>query len=618
MTAILGVSAWYHDSAAALLINGRPVAAAQEERFSRVRHDPGFPIHAIEYCLSEGGISPADLDFAGFYEKPVRHFDRLNESWLAGVPFGYPAFRLALPQWLRRKLKTPAYLNSSLNEQFGGRSVFIDHHESHAASAFFASPFEEAAILTIDGVGEWTTTSVGIGQGNRITRINELRFPHSLGLLYSAFAEYLGFRVNSGEYKVMGLAPYGSPVFAEKIRTHLIDLRDDGSFRLDQTYFRYISGLRMTGSRFHCLFGGPPRKPESEITQYHKDIAASIQLVTEEVILNVASYARRVTNQKNLVLAGGVALNCVANGRLQRTSPTGPLWIQPAAGDAGGALGTALFIYHQLLEHPRQISSEQASGEPVNDQMSFARLGPQFSDDDIRSLLHRKKARSTEYADDLSLCHATAELLASQNVVGWFQGRMEYGPRALGGRSILADPRNPSMQTHLNRSIKMRETFRPFAPAILHSEAHKWFEIPCDEHSPYMLSTAFLRKDLPSSFQWNDEMPAWRDSISLSPFPAVTHVDGSARLQTVSEQQDPRFQMLLAVFHQRTRCPALVNTSFNVRGEPIVCTPDDAWNCFCRSELDALVMGKFLILRSEQSADFADEVRSSGSSFPTD
>lgn len=570
MTAILGVSAFYHDSAAALVVDGRIVAAAQEERFTRAKHDAAFPVHAIQYCLSEAGLKPGDLDYVGFYEKPLLKFERLLESYLAGAPRGFRSFLRAMPVWLNRKLHLPREIRRGLEGRYRRRVIFLEHHLSHAASAFFPSPFEEAAILTADGVGEWAAAAVGAGRGSRLELLHQLDFPHSPGLLYSAFTSYCGFRVNSDEYKLMGLAPYGRPRYADLIREMLLDLKDDGSFRLDMRWFNYAHGLTMTSRRFHRLFGGPPRRAEAPLTEREQDLAASIQAVIEEILLRMARFAAQRTKLNRLVLAGGVALNCVANGRLLREGPFDEIWIQPAAGDAGGALGAALFIWRQLLRGARPPGA--------GDCMYGARLGPAFRDDEVRALLDELGAPFHHYADDDSLCRRVAQLLAEGKIVGWFQGRMEYGPRALGSRSILADPRRPEMQSILNRKIKLRESFRPFAPAVLAERSAEYFAMRPGEESPYMLLTAEVRR------------PG---------LPAVTHVDRSARVQTVDAGRDPRFHCLLRHFEAQTGCPVLVNTSFNVRDEPIVCTPREAYRCFRAATIDVLVLGRHVVLSHE-------------------
>lgn len=588
---ILGLSAFYHDSAACLLRDGRIVAAAQEERFSRRKHDDRFPSQAVAYCLREGAVDPAQLDLVVFYDKPVLKFERLLETYLAFAPAGFRAFAKAMPLWLGGKLHVPRQIDRGLGGAYRGRYVFVEHHESHAASAFFPSPFEEAAILTMDGVGEWATASFGVGAGNRITLTHEMRFPHSLGLLYSAFTYFCGFRVNSGEYKLMGLAPYGRPVYREKILSELIDLKADGSFWMDQRFFDYCAGLRMTSGRFDALFGGPPRRPESPLTQREMDLAASVQAVTTEIVLRMARHVVACTGRRKLVLAGGVALNCVANGRLVADGIVDDIWIQPAAGDAGGALGAAMFAWHQLLGHPRAVDG-------AADRQEGSLLGPGFDADQVQAALDAVGARYRRHEREDELLEEVAALLAAEKVVGFFQGRMEFGPRALGARSILGDARSHRMQSVLNRKIKFRESFRPFAPSVLAEHAAEWFDLPQGLLSPYMLLVADVtqsRRLHVQEAEGLDRLKAIRSTI-----PAVTHVDFSARLQTVDRRQNPRFRRLLELFHARTGCPVLINTSFNIRGEPIVCTPGDAWRCFMATDMDALVIENFLLLKSEQ------------------
>jgi carbamoyltransferase len=598
MAAILGVSAFYHDSAAALLVDGEVVAAAQEERFTRKKHDPAFPARAIEYCLREGGLEASDLDYVVFYEKPLRKFERLLETYLAFAPAGFRSFSLAMPVWAREKL----FLGCTIAKALGGRLrhpiVYTDHHESHAASAFFASHFDEAAILTLDGVGEWSTTTAGVGRGNRIELTHQLTFPHSLGLLYSAFTYYCGFKVNSGEYKLMGLAPYGRPVYRDVICQHLIDLKPDGSFRLDMSYFNYCQGLTMTGPRFEALFGGPARPPESDLQQRHMDLAASIQAVTEDVVLRMGRDLHARTGQRNLVLAGGVALNCVANGRLLREGPFDDIFVQPAAGDAGGALGAALFTWHQLLDKPRPPRRQ--------DSQRGSLLGPSFDNADVvRALGDRAHGAQRLESEDVLLEYVSG-LLVDGKVVGWFQGRMEFGPRALGSRSILGDPRSPRMQAQMNLKIKFRESFRPFAPIVLAEHASSWFDIDPRHESPYMLLVAPVRTEhwTPIPAEQQAIMAADPDlrnrvNVVRSEIPAVTHVDYSARLQTVDATRNPRLHGLLERFFARTGCPVLVNTSFNVRGEPIVCTPDEAYRCFLATEMDVLVLEDVVLLKEQ-------------------
>jgi carbamoyltransferase len=600
MTAILGISAFYHDSAAALICDGRIIAAAQEERFTRIKHDSALPIHAIEFCLRESGFSAGDLDYIAFYEKPLSKFERLLETYLTYAPLGFGSFRMAMPIWLKDKLHLRRTLRRGLKNPTRARLIFTDHHESHAASAFFPSPFDQAAIVTLDGVGEWSTTTFGVGEGNRIRLIDHISFPHSLGLLYSAFTYYCGFKVNSGEYKLMGLAPYGNPIYQELILDRLMDLKSDGSFWLDMSYFNYCQGLTMTSHRFHKLFGGPPRKPESPLQQKHMDLAASIQAVTEEVVLRIGRHVHAQTSLKRLVLAGGVALNCVANGRLLREGDFEDLWIQPAAGDAGGALGAALFVWYQLLNKPRQIETQDSQ------QGSF--LGPGFTCDQIEKFLSGQGITGQRFDDQDDLIESVALLLAEGKVVGWFQGRMEFGPRALGARSILGDPRSASMQATMNLKIKFRESFRPFAPAVLQEQVSKWFDFEPGHESPYMLLVAPVREyrrvpisALALETMRNDPDLRCRVNVVRSEIPAVTHVDYSARLQTIDSHRNARFHHLLKAFERLTGCPVLVNTSFNVRGEPIVCTPEDAYRCFLATDMDALVLEDFVIVKDSQT-----------------
>ena len=593
---ILGLSAFYHDSAAALLEDGRIVAAAQEERFTRKKHDARFPRHAIEYCLEAAGVGLGEIDHVAFYDKPFLKFERLLETYLAFAPRGFRSFSRAIPVWLKEKLFQKTLLKRELRAyapsyDWERRLLFAEHHQSHAASAFFASPFEEAAVLTMDGVGEWATTSVGFGRGSTLEMRREIHFPHSLGLLYSAFTTYLGFKVNSGEYKVMGLAPYGEPRYARTILDHLIDVKKDGSFRLDLSYFDYCTGLRMTNDRFAALFGGPTRGPDERLTQRHMDLAASIQAVTEEVVLRLTGALARETGAENLCLAGGVALNCVANGRVVRDGRFKRLWIQPAAGDAGGALGAAFCAYHLFRGQPRKPA------EP--DAMAGAYLGPAFSQTDVEGRLARVGARFATLSDD-RLLEATVEALAAGKAVGWFQGRMEFGPRALGARSILGDPRSPTMQSTLNLKVKYRESFRPFAPAVLREDVADWFEL--DRDSPYMLLVAAVGKEHRREMT-AEEQELWgidKLNVPRSSIPAVTHVDYSARIQTVHRETNPRYHALLSAFKARTGCPVLVNTSFNVRGEPIVCTPEDAFRCFMGTEIDVLVAENCYLVKEHQ------------------
>jgi carbamoyltransferase len=589
MTAILGISARFHDSAAAIVVDGEIVAAAQEERFSREKHDAGMPSGAVEYCLAEAGLRPEDLDYVAFYEKPLRRFERMLETYVAVAPAGFRSFCQALPLWFEEKLRLPRALDRLLGNRYSGDLLFLDHHESHAASAFFPSPFEEAAILTLDGVGEWATGTFGTGRGHRIELAAETRFPHSLGLLYSAFTYYLGFRVNDGEYKVMGLAPYGRPVHLDRLLDQVVQLEEDGSLHLDQRYFNYCQGLTMTSRRFHDLFGGPPRDPRQPLSQRHMDLAATVQAVTEEAMLHCARHVHAETGQAKLVLAGGVALNCVGNGRLLREGPFEDLWIQPAAGDAGGALGAALFVWHQLLDQPRQAVEKQRG----------SLLGPRWEDREVRQFLESEGIPFEEFASEESLLCRVAGLLEAAEVVGWFQGRMEFGPRALGNRSILGDPRVPEMQSLINRKIKYREGFRPFAPAVLADFAGEYFEL--DRPSPYMLLTAPVAK---AKRLQVEEGLAGLDMLKVvrSQIPAVTHVDFSARVQTVDPSVNARFARLLDQFRLRTGCPVLVNTSFNVRDEPIVRSPADAYRCFLHTRMESLVLGSFLVRRELQRA----------------
>jgi carbamoyltransferase len=600
---ILGISAFYHDSAAALLDDGRIVAAAQEERFSRRKHDAGFPAEAIRYCLAEGGLGLADVDRVVFFEKPFIKFERLLETYVRFAPRGYRSFAMAMPLWIREKLFQKTGLRTSLQAldpdvPLSARLLFSEHHLSHAASAFYPSPFEEALVLTMDGVGEWATTTAAIGKGRSLKIFKEIHFPHSLGLLYSAFTYHCGFKVNSGEYKLMGLAPYGEPRYADLIREHLIDIKADGSFHLDQQYFDYCAGLSMTNARFDRLFGAAPRAAEGELQQRHMDMAASVQAVTEDVVLKLARSLHEETGQTRLCLAGGVALNCVANGRLLREGPFESIWIQPAAGDAGGALGAALYAHHALMGGKRLPQAQ--------DGMSGSYLGPQFASDDIEAALRECGARYTRLRES-ELIDRCVSLLDGGAALGWFQGRMEYGPRALGARSILADPRNPDTQTNLNMKIKFRESFRPFAPAVLENRVSDWFALK--GASPYMLLVDQVHPDrlLDSDTEEPDGLE--RLGVQRSRIPAVTHVDYSARVQTVSEATNPRFHHLLSAFDRATGCPVLVNTSFNIRGEPIVCTPQDAFRCFMGTHMDALAIGDFLLLKDEQDSDLARDYR---------
>jgi len=591
---ILGISAFYHDSAACLVRDGEIIAAAQEERFTRKKHDHRFPLKAVQYCLSHAGISANELSYVGFYDKPLTKFERLLETYLGYAPVGIRSFLQAMPLWLKEKLWIPDVIRNELG--YGGSVLFTEHHESHAASAFYPSPFNEAAILTMDGVGEWATSSYGVGRDNDIELLAELHFPHSLGLLYSALTYYTGFKVNSGEYKVMGLAPYGEPKYVQKILDDLIDLKEDGSLALNLKYFNFCHGLTMTNGRFDELFDGPPRDPESKLTQRHMDLARSIQDVTEEAMLRMVRHVHKTTGQKNLCLAGGVALNCVGNGRILREGPFENLWIQPAAGDAGGAVGVALSIWHRYLGNSRVIDKVR-HGYP--DGMKASLLGPEFSEDQIQAFLdgrnipYRRLARA-------DVAPEVARILAEENVVGWFQGRMEFGPRALGARSIIGDARSAKMQSVMNLKIKFRESFRPFAPAILRENVKDYFEMDAD--SPYMLLVAPVCEKRRRKMTPKEEKLFGIEKLNIprSEIPAVTHVDYSARIQTVRREENPAYYDLIKAFSQLTGCPVIVNTSFNVRGEPIVCTPEDAYRCFMRTEMDYLVIENFVLDKREQ------------------
>jgi carbamoyltransferase len=593
MTAILGISAFYHDSAAALVVDGRIVAAAQEERFTRLKHDNGFPINAIQYCLKQGNLRAEDLTYVGFYDKPLLKFERLLETYLSYAPRGFRSFMMAMPLWLRKKLHLVREMSRGLGSAYKNRFIFTEHHESHAASAFFPSPFEEAAILTLDGVGEWATASFGSGAGNKIQLTHEQRFPHSLGLLYSAFTYFTGFKVNSGEYKLMGLAPYGEPKYVRQIM-QMIDLKVDGSFRMDMSYFNYCQGLTMTSRKFDRLFDGPPRSPESKLTQREMDLAASIQQVTEDIMLRTARHVHKMTGMKNLCLAGGVALNCVGNGRILRDGPFDELWIQPAAGDAGGALGVALFIWHQLLGKPRTVQTA--------DSQQGSLLGPEYAETDIKSFLDSIGAKYTFFESDDALCDYVAGMIASEKVVGWMSGRMEFGPRALGSRSILGDARNPQMQSVMNLKIKFRESFRPFAPAVLEERVGDYFDFPANQASPYMLLVAPVRESrrIPVNGEASGLFGIEKLKLPRSEIPAITHVDYSARLQTVDEHRHGRYFRLLKRFEAKTGCPVVINTSFNVRGEPIVMSPEHAHRCFMATNIDVLVLERFVLLREAQ------------------
>ena len=595
---ILGISAFYHDSAAALLVDGKPVAAAQEERFTRKKHDPGFPEHAIRYCLAEGGIGMDDLDHVVFFEKPLLKFERLLETYLANAPAGYRSFKMALPVWLKEKLfQKPGMVKELAQFSASGKGIeekllFAEHHQSHAASAFYPSPFEEAIVLTMDGVGEWATTSVAIGRGSNLETVKEIHWPHSLGLLYSAFTYYTGFRVNSGEYKVMGLAPYGEPKYKQLILDNLIDVKPDGSFWLDQSYFNYATGLTMTSKKFDKLFGAPPRKAESPLTQRDMDLAASVQAVTEEVMLRMARDLAKSTGIKNLCMAGGVALNCVANGKILRDGAFERIWVQPAAGDAGGALGAAYAAHAMHARKPRHLNGEM-------DGMKGSYLGPQFSQADIERRLTSAGARFTSHSE-ADMLERTVDALEAGHAIGWFQGRMEFGPRALGARSIIGDPRNPEMQKNLNLKIKYRESFRPFAPSVLAEDVGDYFEHEVE--SPYMLMVADVKRNRRRTMTPEQEALFGIEKLNVprSDLPAITHVDYSARIQTVHAETNPRYHQLISAFKKRTGCPVVVNTSFNVRGEPIVHTPEDAFRCFMGCEMETLVVGNCVLSKPDQ------------------
>jgi carbamoyltransferase len=594
---VLGISAFYHDSAAALIEDGRLVGAAQEERFTRKKHDSGFPEHAVQYCLDAANLKLADVDYVAFYDKPFLKFERLLETYLAYAPRGFNSFRMAMPLWLKEKLFQKTLLRDEMKKwqpdfDWQKRLLFGEHHQSHAASAFFPSPYEEAAILCMDGVGEWATTSLGWGQGNKLEMLREIHFPHSLGLLYSAFTYYTGFKVNSGEYKVMGLAPYGEPKFKDTILNNIVDLKEDGTFRLDQSYFDYCTGLRMTNDKFAALFGGPRRTPEELLTQKHMDLAASIQAVTEEIVLRLAKSVKKETGAKNICLAGGVALNCVANGKLLREGLFDGIWVQPAAGDAGGAVGAAYAAYHGFLGQGRQLNGHL-------DGMAGSYLGPEYGDDEIAERLTKAGAKFIRLTHEQTI-EQTAQALADAKAVGWMQGRMEFGPRSLGARSILGDARSPTMQKTLNLKVKYRESFRPFAPAVLREDLGDYFDIKTD--SPYMLMVAPVNESRRRAMTAEEQALFGIDKLNVprSDIPAVTHVDYSARIQTVHKETNPAFHDLLASFKAKTGCAVVVNTSFNVRGEPIVCTPEDAFRCFMGSEIDVLVVGNCFLRKEDQ------------------
>lgn len=603
---ILGLSSYYHDSAACLVVDGEIVAAAQEERFTRKKHDAAFPVQSIKYCLQEAKIGPADLDYVVFYDKPFLKFERLLETYLAFAPKGFNSFATSLPVWLKDKLFQKAMIIDAFKDAFGkeidwtSKLLFSEHHLSHASSAFFPSPFEEAAVLTMDGVGEWTTTSLAIGAGNMLSVNKEIHFPHSLGLLYSAFTYYTGFKVNSGEYKVMGLAPYGEPKYAKLIKDHLIDIKEDGSFHMDMSYFNYCTGLTMTNDKFAALFGGPVRQSEGALTQREMDLAASVQSVTEEVVIKLAKGIRKSTGQKNLCLAGGVALNCVANGKLLRENVFDNIWVQPASGDAGGAIGAALGAYHLMLDEPRTVHSADA--------MKGSYLGPMYAQHDILQRLKAAGAVFTEVNEN-DMIAETAQALADGKAVGWHQGRMEFGPRALGGRSIIADPRSPSVQKQLNLKVKYRESFRPFAPSVLVEHASKWFDL--DGDSPYMLLVADVHKNKQVAMNEEQQKLFGIDKLNVprSEIPAVTHVDYSARIQTVHEATNPKYHKLISKFYELTGCPVIVNTSFNVRGEPIVNTPEDAFHCLMGTEMEFLTVGNCILRKEDQDRALAKDYK---------
>ncbi len=592
---ILGISAFYHDSAAALVRDGEIIAAAQEERFTRKKHDPSFPVNAVNYCLTEGGVGADGIDAVAFYDKPIIKFARILETYFSVAPRGLESFMSAMPVWMKQKLWLPLEIETALEDsgyKMPADLFFPEHHESHAASAFFPSPYKSAAILTLDGVGEWDTSSMARGDGNKVEILKELKFPHSLGLLYSAFTYFTGFKVNSGEYKLMGLAPYGEPGYVDVILNELCDLRDDGSFRLNMEYFGYLDGLKMTNSRFDGLFGGPPRKPESEITQREMDLAKSIQVVTEEIILRMARHVKNITGEKKLCLAGGVALNCVANGRLLKEGLFEDIWIQPAAGDAGGALGAALLVWHM-------IEGKERKADGVNDFMRGSYLGPDFKDEEIKAFLDFKGYPAVKLDGDERWASELARLIDEQNVIGLLNGRMEFGPRALGGRSIIGDARSRKMQSVMNLKVKYRESFRPFAPSCLAERVNDFFEL--DKESPYMLIVAPVKAGRCDMGVSGKGIPMKeRINMARSDVPAITHVDYSARVQTVNSRTNPRYHKLIKAFEDRTGYGIIINTSFNVRGEPIVCTPEDAYRCFMRTEMDYLVLGSYLLKKTDQ------------------
>jgi carbamoyltransferase len=609
---ILGISAFYHDSAATLVRNGEIIAAAQEERFTRKKHDYNFPLNAVNYCLEAGGIDAEQLDYVAFYDKPLLKFERLLETYIAYAPRGFGQFLMGMPLWLRQKLHLPREMDKALNYKYKGRYIFTEHHESHAASAFFPSPFEEAAILTLDGVGEWATSSYGVGRNNKIELTNIMKFPHSLGLLYSAFTYFTGFRVNSGEYKLMGLAPYGEPIYYDIIMEKLIDLKEDGSFHLNMSYFPYCHKTVMTGPKFARLFGGPARKAESPLTQREMDIAASIQKVTEEIMLRLSRHVHQQTKMKNLVLAGGVALNCVGNGRILTEGPFDNIWIQPAAGDAGGSLGAALFVWYQLLENERKANG--------SDKQYASLLGPAYNNKQICQFLDSVNAKYHSYDNEEQLLDKAADLINQEKVIGWFQGRMEFGPRALGNRSIIGDARSEEMQTKMNLKIKFRESFRPFAPCVLKEDVGIYFDMRPKDESPYMLLVAPVKEEkrLSSDEQSRNLKGLNKLKIKRSVVPAITHVDYSARVQTVDPERNPKLHRLISLFKAKTGCSVIINTSFNIRGEPIVCSPEDAYRCFMATNMDVLVMENQLLYKEEQPQAMEHEVDEYKAQFQPD
>jgi carbamoyltransferase len=609
---ILGISAFYHDSAATLVRNGEIIAAAQEERFTRKKHDYNFPLNAVNYCLEAGGIDAEQLDYVAFYDKPLLKFERLLETYIAYAPRGFGQFLMGMPLWLRQKLHLPHEMDKALNYKYKGRYIFTEHHESHAASAFFPSPFEEAAILTLDGVGEWATSSYGVGRNNKIELTNIIKFPHSLGLLYSAFTYFTGFRVNSGEYKLMGLAPYGEPIYYDIIMEKLIDLKEDGSFHLNMSYFPYCHKTVMTGPKFARLFGGPARKAESPLTQREMDIAASIQKVTEEIMLRLSRHVHQQTKMKNLVLAGGVALNCVGNGRILTEGPFDNIWIQPAAGDAGGSLGAALFVWYQLLENERKANG--------SDKQYASLLGPAYNNKQICQFLDSVNAKYHSYDNEEQLLDKAADLINQEKVIGWFQGRMEFGPRALGNRSIIGDARSEEMQTKMNLKIKFRESFRPFAPCVLKEDVGIYFDMRPKDESPYMLLVAPVKEEkrLSSDEQSRNLKGLNKLKIKRSVVPAITHVDYSARVQTVDPERNPKLHRLISLFKAKTGCSVIINTSFNIRGEPIVCSPEDAYRCFMATNMDVLVMENQLLYKEEQPQAMEHEVDEYKAQFQPD